>query len=259
MLRFYYVIIITIPLIIYYILRCRYMIRHADRYSEEDCYLVLKHIIRDLMFFGRIRTKAFGLENLPQEGSYVMYPNHQGRFDALGIVYSHKNPCTIMMDKKRSEVILANEVIGVIKGCRLDKTSMRAQLEAITQVTKELKEGRKYIIFPEGGYYHNRNNVQDFLPGSFKCAVKAKCPIVPVALIDSYKPFEINSLRRVTTQVHYLKPLYYEDYKDLTTVQIAELVRNTILDTMRQILGEVETTDCTRLEKQEGEWGKVEV
>lgn len=28
------------------------------------------------------------------------------------------------------------------------------------------------------------------MPGSFKIAKKAKCPIVPVVLYDSFKPFE---------------------------------------------------------------------
>ena len=111
---------------------------------------------------------------------------------------------------------------------------MKTQLGTILQVIAEVKEGRRYIIFPEGGYYHNRNNVQEFLPGAFKCAMKAKSPIVPVALIDSYKPFELNSLKPVTTQVHFLEPLYYEDYKELYSKEVAELVRNKIMETIHQ-------------------------
>ena len=38
---------------------------------------------------------GYGMENLPKEGGYVMFPNHQGKYDALGIVYTHKKPCTI--------------------------------------------------------------------------------------------------------------------------------------------------------------------
>ena len=72
--------------------------------------------------------------------------------------------------------------------------------------------------------------MQDFLPGSFKCAVKSGSPIVPVALIDSYKPFSVKSLKKVTTQVHFLEPIYYETYKDMTTQEISRMVRYRIME-----------------------------
>ena len=60
--------------------------------------------------------------------------------------------------------------------------------------------------------------------------IKSKSPIIPVALIDSYKPFELNSLRSVTTQVHFLPPIYYEEYKDMSTKEVAVLTRKKIVD-----------------------------
>jgi 1-acyl-sn-glycerol-3-phosphate acyltransferase len=87
-----------------------------------------------------------------------------------------------------------------------------------------VKEGRCYLIFPEGGYTDNHNRLQEFKVGSFKCAQKAHCPIVPVVVYDTYKPFAINSLRRVSNQVHFLRAISYEEYKGLKTVQIRDLV-----------------------------------
>ncbi|MBR6327042.1 MAG: 1-acyl-sn-glycerol-3-phosphate acyltransferase [Lachnospiraceae bacterium] len=237
MLRFYYVILISIPYIIYYCTKMRIMAKHPKRFPEKRAYKTVRRVVRQVMINARIRTKAFGQENLPKEGGYAMYPNHQGKYDTLGIVYSHDAPCTAVMDAKRSKMPVANGIIAISRGFRLDKTNMRAQVETMNEVSKALSEGRRIIIFPEGGYFHNRNNVQEFMPGAFKPAMKAKVPIVPVALIDSYKPFELNSLRKVTTQVYYLKPLYYEEYKDLKTREVAEIVRGRIIDAMKQALG----------------------
>ena len=64
--------------------------------------------------------------------------------------------------------------------------------------------------------------------------MKAKCPIVPVALIDSYKSFDTNSIEKLTVQVHYLKPLMYEEYKDMKSTEIAALVKKRIEDTIEQ-------------------------
>lgn len=234
MLRLVWVCLISLPLILFYLWKVGYIERHSWKYNEWDRYQVARRMVALMKRNGFIHTKTYGKEKLPSDGGYVMYANHQGKYDSLGIIGAHDRPCTIMMDEQRSHLILADQFITLLKGARLDKTSMKTQLETILHVIAEVKEGRRYIIFPEGGYYHNRNNVQEFLPGAFKCAMKAKSPIVPVALIDSYKPFELNSLKPVTTQVHFLGPIYYEDYKELSSKEVAELVRNKIMETIHQ-------------------------
>ena len=70
--------------------------------------------------------------------------------------------------------------------------------------------------------------IRDSKGGSFKCATKANCPIVPVALLDSYKAFDTGSVAKQTVQVHFLDPIYPEEYQGMKTTQIAELVRTRI-------------------------------
>ncbi len=74
----------------------------------------------------------------------------------------------------------------------------------------------------------------DFKGGSFKSAVKAQCPIVPCALIDSFKPFDEKSIKPVTVKIIYLPPLYYDEYKGMRTVEIAAEVRRRIEETIGQ-------------------------
>lgn len=235
MLRMYYVIIISVPFILYYLCKVIYILKHDEKYTEEERYGIARRAISILQRNGFIHTDAYGVENLPISGGYVMYANHQGKYDALGIISAHRNPCTIMIDDKRSHQIVTTQFISLIKGCRLDKTSMKTQLKGILEVIAQVKEGRRFIVFPEGGYYHNRNEVKEFLPGAFKCSIKSQSPIVPVALIDSYKPFELNSIKPVKTQVHFLAPIPYEDYKELNSREIADLTRNKIMDKIREI------------------------
>ena len=70
--------------------------------------------------------------------------------------------------------------------------------------------------------------------GSFKSATKARCPIVPVALIDSFRPFDEKSIKPVTVHVYYLPPIPYEEYKDMNTTEIAETVKARIEEAIRQ-------------------------
>lgn len=76
----------------------------------------------------------------------------------------------------------------------MDREDVRQSLQVILDVTQEVKNGRNYLIFPEGTRSRRGNQVGDFKGGSFKCAVKAKAPIVPVALLNAFEPFDRNSI-----------------------------------------------------------------
>ncbi len=227
-LRMCFVVVVSLPFVLYYIGKARYIERHGKDFSEERRYKMARRCISIMMRNGRIETESYGQELLPEEGGYVMYSNHQGKYDTLGIMFSHPKPCTIVIDAVRSRLPLTNSFIDLVQGSRLDRNDMRAQLKTILKIADEVKGGRRYIIFPEGGYDHNKNELQDFMAGSFKCAAKARAPIVPVAIIDSYKPFGVNSLRKVKTQVHFLEPIFYEEYGQMKTVEIARMVKGRI-------------------------------
>lgn len=111
-------------------------------------------------------------------------------------------------------------------------------MKIINEVATEVENGRKYILFPEGIYDNKkRNNLFDFKAGCFKICLKSKVPIVPVALIDSYKPFNSWDTGEIKTQVHYLKPILFEEYKDMNTKQIAELVKKRIANKIKEVKG----------------------
>ena len=101
--------------------------------------------------------------------------------------------------------------------------------------TEEAKNGRKFIYFPEGGYEHNGNKLQTFRAGAFKVAKNAEVPIVPVAIYDSHLPFDYNSYRKVTTQVYFMEPISYEQYADMSTKEISELVKGLIEDKLEEL------------------------
>ena len=236
MVRLVYVVTVSLPFVIYYVCKAKYIQRRGEHFPEERRYKMARRCISIMMHNGRIKTESHGQELLPKEGGYVMYPNHQGKYDTLGIMISHPRPCTIVMDAYRSKLPIADSFIDLVQGSRLDKSDMKNQMKTILKISEEVKGGRRYIIFPEGGYDHNHNDLQDFKAGAFKCAVKARAPIVPLALVDSYNPFGLNSLRKVRTQVHFLAPIYYEEYAGMKTSEIAELVKSRIASVMdRQI------------------------
>lgn len=212
---------------IYYIIKMDWMGKH-DRYSEEERYAFVKKITVMANKCGRVEIKAFGLENIPSENGFIFFPNHQGLFDVLGLLESCPNPFTIVMKKEAGNIILLKQVIRCLRGQLIDRDDIRQGLSVINRMAEDVKAGRNYVIFAEGTRTRNKNELLEFKGGSFKSAMLAKCPIVPVALIDSYKPFDENSIKRVTVQIHYLEPITYDKYQNMKSTEIAQLVKRRI-------------------------------
>lgn len=226
----------------------RYKANRPARYSLQERYEYAKWVVHQMQHTGRITTRAYGLENLPKKNGYVLYSNHQGKYDALGIVDMHEQPCSIVMDEARSHVMLTAQFLDLLESKRLVLDDMRQGLKIMKEITREIREDHKnFLIFPEGGYTDNHNMVCEFKGGSFKCAQKARAPIVPVAIINSWKAFEGKGLGPVETQVHFLPPLYYEEYEPMNTNEIAAVVQNRI---QQAILDHLTGKDLEVLQKQ---------
>ena len=201
---------------------------HVDRYPEEKRYAFLQDIVYHANRGGNIQIDAHGVENIPKENGFMFFPNHQGLYDVLALTASCPAPISVVAKKETENIPLLKQVFCCMKAFLIDREDLRQSMQVIQNVTAEVKAGRNYVIFAEGTRSRNGNNLLEMKGGSFKAATKAKCPIVPVALIDSYKAFDTGSVRKLCVQVHYLVPMYYDEYKTLKTVEIAAEVKRRI-------------------------------
>ena len=221
-------------LVPYMWIRLCYHASHVDKYKEEQHYELLKYITHRANKGGNVTIDAYGVENIPDENGFMFFPNHQGLYDVLAILDVCPKPFSVVAKKEIANIQFLKQVFACMKAYMIDRDDIKQSLQVIINVTNEVKKGRNYLIFPEGTRSKNGNELLEFKGGSFKAATKAKCPIIPVALIDSFKPFDTNTTSQVTVQVHFLKPLYYEDYKDMNTKERAALVRERIQSTIRE-------------------------
>ena len=211
---------------------CKY--GNTEKYSEEERYRVLSNIVKKVNRAGNVKIISDGEENLPKENGYVLFPNHQGLFDALVLLETNNQPITFVMKKEIENQWFIKKIIKLLQAQIIDRDDIRQSMGVINTMTKEVKEGRNYVIFAEGTRSRDKNNLLPFKGGSFKSAVKAKAPIVPVAIMDSYKVFDNHSIKRVTVSISYLPPITYEEYKDMKSTEIAQEVRNRITDTIKK-------------------------
>lgn len=121
MFRFIYVIFMNLFRAPYMITRMRYEADHVEKFTEEERYKLVRHVISLMKKSGRITTECYGEENLPGEGGYVMYPNHQGKYDALGIISTHQGTLFSCNGRKKVSYDPGKRICGSLPGKTYEK------------------------------------------------------------------------------------------------------------------------------------------
>ena len=206
---------------------CRYA-KNPEAYPEAEKWSHIHKIMKLACVSGNINLIVTGKENLPEQDGFMLYGNHQGMFDVVALAGDCERPLAAVLKKELAEVPLLKQILQCTNSFAMDREDVRQSLTVIKNVTEEVKKGRNYLIFPEGTRSKTGNVMGQFHSGSFRCALKAQCPIVPIAFIDSFKVLDQKGSKPVTVQMHYLKPIPYEEFKDLKTVDLAELVKSRI-------------------------------
>lgn len=229
--RFKRAIMKEIFFIITHLPKARRMIKRTDKYTSEDRARFAREIMTRMRKAAKTHTLVYGEENLPKQGGFIMYSNHQGKYDSIGIIEAYGKPCRALWKRETADYIVARECCGLIEAKTIDaENEILATLRTLNEIAKEVKsEDKVYLIFPEGGYDNNKNKLQEFKSGCFRCSLKSKTPIVPICIYDSWKSMDTDDTKNwVTTQVHYLAPIYFEEYGQLDEKGVAELVKSKI-------------------------------
>lgn len=202
--------------------------------DAEKVFGLMKKTSRMANKAGKVTIESYGVENIPKQDGFVIFPNHQGLFDMLALFESCTRPFAFVLKKEVKDIILLKQVSRALGSLAIDREDVRQSMKVIQTMTEEVKKGRNFLIFAEGTRSKKGNETLEFKGGSFKSAVKAKCPIVPCALIDSFIPFDRKGCKPVTVKVIYLKPIEYEEYREMKTVEIAAEVRRRIVEAIAE-------------------------
>ena len=210
--------------------------RQEDSHTRQERYDYIARMVKRIIRYGRVNLVIKGQENIPDHDGFIIFPNHQGLFDMLALFASCPRPLSVVIKKEAANWILVKDVLAATRSLSMDREDIKSQVKVISEVGKRVKAGENFVIFAEGHRSRKGNEILEFKSGTFKSATKASCTIVPVALINSFRPFDINSLKRETVEVHYLKPIDLEEYFSMNTAQIAQMVQNRIEEEIKNTL-----------------------
>lgn len=200
---------------------------HPERYSDEEKYRYVQKIFGYAIKSGNIHLAAYGQENIPETDEFLIYANHQGYLDVAMVCYSCKRPAGVLLAKEFYDIPVLKQMIDSTHSLAIDRSDLRQSMQVMQDISKGLECGRSYAIFPEGRVSRG-SELSNFHAGSFKCAVKSRCTIIPAALIDTYKATEEKGSRPINAEVHFLPPIKYKEYENLSSIELAQLVKERI-------------------------------
>lgn len=187
--------------------------------QEKACNYMMFGIVKfackvALILIGVHIDEVKGLENITKEPALYI-TNHRSIFDIIILYTFMKFPTGFVAKKEMKKVPVFSVWMWWVKCLFLDREDIRQGLKTINQGAEQLKAGINMSIFPEGtrNKDDSKTTLLPFHGGSFKMAVKADAPIVPVAIYGSAHCFEEDFPKMHSTHVRvtFGAPIYVKE------------------------------------------------
>ena len=138
------------------------------------------------------RIKIIGKENIAPDGALIVYGNHQSIMDIFCLNLAFGNRKIIFMAKNSLfKIPIIKSVVKAYGAFPVDRS--RADLSAIKNALRVLKEGKTLGIFPEGTRIASESD-SDAKGGIAMIAEKTKATLQPVRIIYKRKKMIFNSM-----------------------------------------------------------------
>lgn len=199
---------------------------------------IIQAVFRFILWITGVKVTVIGEENVPKDTPVLYIGNHRSYFDIL-LTYVRCPIRTGYVAKKEMEryPLLANWMRN-LHCLFLDRKDIKQGMKTILEAIEKIKSGISICIFPEGTRNKNASDL-DMLPfheGSFKIAVKAKCPIIPIAMNNTSEIFEAHlpKIKPCHVVIEYCKPIYPDELDKEDKKHLGAYTQNIILETIRK-------------------------
>ena len=165
----------------------------------------------------RYRIRIEGVENIPDEGAFILCSNHIHSYDPAMLAVFIKRQMRFMAKK---ELFMKNPIKGFFfrKMGAFPVDRGTADMASYRNAMKALKSGMGLVIFSQGTRLQELD-INSAKGGVVLFGVKAKVPIIPAGISGSYKTFS-------TINIRYGKAISLEKYYEgrLKAEQIDEIM-----------------------------------
>lgn len=224
--------------------------RHPEKYSIEERTsngrILAAKVSADLS----VVTQIEGLENIPADQFSYFVGNHLSEFDPFIPFAALSKPVSYIGKYEIRNFPFVGTFLKSLSGEFMDRKDLKQSLKVMARVEEDLKKQTKnWVIFPEGTRNKDPQSLcLDFHHGTFRPAMRAGVPVVPFVIIGTDRVFKSKPIyKKYPVLVKILKPITVEEYRSMTSQELATEVKSRIQRTLSFEMREKDLLEMKKL------------
>ncbi len=184
-----------------------------------------------VLFF---RARVHGRHHVPESGGVLLLANHQSFFDPVLTTMALAREGHFMARDTLFDVPILGRLFVSLNAYPVRRGT--ADISAIKETLRRLKEGKVVVAFPEGTRTRD-GSIGSFLPGVPAVALKARTLIVPVLIHGAYRSWPRHRHFPLPAEVIvvYGPPIDPVPYADRGVEALTDAVRDALIRLQSQL------------------------
>ena len=186
---------------------------------------------RALLAVSGVKVQVEGLEKITKDGSYVFVSNHLSYMDTPVALANIPVRFRFLAKRGLFQIPFLGWHLGRAGHIRVPREDARAAVKTMTLAAQVVRqEGVSLLIFPEGGRSRT-GEMRDFKEGAAFIAIKARVPLVPIALKGTREvlPFGSGTVRTGSVTMRIGDPIPTSQASPHDRVRLTEELRHRII------------------------------
>tara|TARA_B100000965_G_scaffold395759_1_gene409721 strand:+ start:79 stop:771 length:693 start_codon:yes stop_codon:yes gene_type:complete len=207
---------------------------NKNRPRQSFVYGCVSYLFVFPIFRFLFRGKTTGISNVPTTGGVVIVSNHGSHLDPPILGHALGRPVAFMAKAELFRIPILSYIISACGAYPVKRGA--GDREALRTASNRLIQGWATGVFLDGTRQEN-GRVNDPKSGAALLSARTGCPILPVAIVNSYKAFPKSSFLPRLVTIHLkvgelIQPPSTRKKDDLiSTTKEIQLAINSMLDT----------------------------
>jgi 1-acyl-sn-glycerol-3-phosphate acyltransferase len=198
-------------------------------------YTLLQTIVQ-AGFVGLMAGRAFHRERVPRSGGLLVVCNHQSYLDPILAAVPVPRPFNPMARDTLFRNPLFSRLIRSLYAFPVKRSA--ADLSAIKEAIRRLRDGRIVLVFPEGTRTRD-GSIGKLHSGMIVIAQRAKVPILPMVIDGAFEAWPrkqpLPSLHPI--RIIYGQPIPFKEIADAEPDVLAERLHNEMVELQKEVRG----------------------
>jgi len=189
-----------------------------------------------LLHVFRIKVMTRGMNQIPLDEKFLFITNHQSMFDSIACVWTLRGfPLSIVLKQSLMKIPVVGKYLHANSFIPINRENPREGVKAINKAADRISSNSSSVVICPEGTRSNSYEMGDFHNGSFKIALKAKCPIVLCSIQNACQVKKRFPFKSTTLYIDVIEVLKYDDFKDKSTQEISDYAYEIIKNNLNEL------------------------